>query len=485
MDNFINGKKHAPEKLGDVLILGLGKSGSIAAHYCVGLLGSRVDSVTIYGGKSNEAALAQAQVFEAAGAKLVFDSEDVQGSYDLCIVSPGISEFCGFYLAAKQASAEVISEVEFAWRESDADSVWIALTGTNGKTTTTALTAHILKECGYKASAVGNIGDTCLEAVEEGETQVYVAEVSSYQLASTIRFAPDAAVLLNITPDHVKWHQGFENYVAAKMKVLDNLGEGVAVMDATNDVVRAKVREIRAMDESDRIAYIPMGAEPGIATDMRERCGSANAAFLDPESQMLVVAFNGVENRLCLRTELQIVGEHNVSNALAAASAALAIGADPEDVASGLRSFASLEHRIEPCGAVSGVEFFNDSKATNVDATLKAFAAFDPRKPIVLLGGRDKGTELDDLVRAAEANCKLVICYGEAGERFAQAFEGSQVQVRTAAGMRQAFDLAVSEAKQGDIVLLSPACASFDEFSCFEERGDVFKSYVSELEGDR
>ena len=209
MTEFVSGKKHAPASIGDVLVLGLGKSGSIAARYCLGLLGSRVASVTVYAGASNEKARVQAAEFSQAGAQVLFDTEEVRGSFDLCIVSPGISEFSDFYLAAKAASREIISEVEFAWRESAADSVWVAITGTNGKTTTTALCAHILNECGFGASAVGNIGDTCLEAVAQGETQVYVAEVSSYQLASTVLFAPDAAVLLNITPDHVKWHHGF------------------------------------------------------------------------------------------------------------------------------------------------------------------------------------------------------------------------------------------------------------------------------------
>ena len=485
MTEFVSGKKHAPASIGDVLVLGLGKSGSIAARYCLGLLGSRVASVTVYAGASNEKARVQAAEFSQAGAQVLFDTEEVRGSFDLCIVSPGISEFSDFYLAAKAASREIISEVEFAWRESAADSVWVAITGTNGKTTTTALCAHILNECGFGASAVGNIGDTCLEAVAQGETQVYVAEVSSYQLASTILFAPDAAVLLNITPDHVKWHHGFENYIQAKMKLLSNLGGGVAVMDAVNDVVRAKVRELRAIDAKDRFPYIPMGAEPGICCDMRARCGSENAAFLDPHDQSLVVAFDGREMRLCKKDDLQIVGEHNVSNALAAASAAIAVGAPADGVARALRNFASLEHRIEPCGCVDGVEYFNDSKATNVDATLKALAAFDPRKPIVLLGGRDKGTDLADLVAVAEKNCKAVVCYGEGGPRFEQAFVSSKIPVYSAPGMKQAFDLAADMAAEGDIVLLSPACASFDEFSCFEERGCVFKSYVEQRKGSR
>lgn len=168
-----------------------------------------------------------------------------------------------------------------------------------------------------------------------------------------------------------------------------------------------------------------------------------------------------------------------MSNALAAASAAIALGADDAGVRAGLTSFTSLEHRIEACGSIRGIACYNDSKATNVDATLKALAAFDPRKPIVLLGGDDKFTSLDELVAAAQVHCKSVVCFGAAGARFLQAFEHATIPVYHAGRMEEALDCALSHAQEGDIVLLSPACASFDEFSCFEERGDVFKDLVS------
>lgn len=487
-ENIMEGTKHAPARLGRVLVLGLGKSGTVAARYCLQQLGSRVESVTVYAGTATQASTALGEELVQSGARVLFGVEGVQGAYDVCIASPGISQFGAFYRAAEEASREVVSEVEFAWRESAASSKWVAVTGTNGKTTTTALCAHLLRECGMNAAAVGNIGDTCLEAVAVGRTDVYVAEVSSYQLASTHAFAPEVAVLLNITPDHVAWHEGYDNYIAAKMKVLDNLtaSRGVAVLDATNDIVRDKVRELRMLASAERgFSYVPLGAKPGITTDMRAACGSDNAAFVREDDGMLIVALNGFQHDLCTASQLQIPGAHNVGNALAAAAAALAIGAPADGVRRGLRSFKTLEHRIEACGTVSGVEFYNDSKATNVDATLKALAAFAPRKPIVLLGGRDKGTALDVLVRTAGEHCKSVVCYGEGGPRFQEAFAQSDLPVHAAAGMRQAFDLAVSLAGPGDIVLLSPACASFDEFSCFEERGDTFKGYVRDLAAER
>ena len=222
----------------------------------------------------------------------------------------------------------MVSEVEFAWRESSVDSRWVAITGTNGKTTTTSLTAHVLASAGIAAVACGNIGDACITAVAEGSADVYVAEVSSYQLASTCRFAPDVAVLLNITPDHVKWHRTLENYAQAKYKVLANLDRagGVAVLDAVNDVVReGQVKRLRALTREERgFDYVPVGCAAGLSASMRDACGSENAAFLDDGT--LRVDFRGEEHRLMPAADLRIKGEHNASNALAAASACLALG---------------------------------------------------------------------------------------------------------------------------------------------------------------
>lgn len=470
--------------MGDVLVLGLGKSGAASADYCLDLLGDRVKSVTIAAGARNEGASARAKERQARGARVVWGEGPIEGSFDLCIASPGISEFSAFYQSARAASAEIVSEVEFAWRESAADARWVAVTGTNGKTTTTSLIEHILVGAGLRARAVGNIGDTCIGAVAHDAPSVFVAEVSSFQLASTVDFAPNVAVLLNITPDHVTWHKTLDNYVAAKMKVLANLPQtpgAVAVLDATNDTVRARVRELAAMDPAKRgFSYIPVGTAAGLEGDMRAACGSDDAAFVRASDSMLVVARGSEEIELCRVSDLQIPGAHNVGNALHAAACALALGVPAADVAAGLRTFTSLEHRIEACGEARGIAFYNDSKATNVDATLKALAAFEPRKPIVLLGGTDKMTDLAELVSQAEAHCTAVVLYGASRDRFAEAFAGAALPVYTADRMADALDEAVSHAAQGDIVLLSPACASFDEFNGYEERGRVFKKLVAD-----
>lgn len=478
-------RKDAPEQLGNVLVLGLGKTGLAVCDYCLDQK-ERIASLTVAAGAATEAAREAAERLRERGACVVFDTTAFTEHYDLCIASPGISQFSDFYQNAAAHADEVISEVEFAWRESPRDSVWVAITGTNGKTTTTALCAHLLQAAGKDAVAVGNIGDTCIEAVRKGEADHFVAEVSSYQLASSVRFAPQVAVLLNITPDHIKWHKSFEAYCAAKQRIYANLSSsgGVAVMDATNDVVRGYIKEIKRVPACERgFSYIPLGTASGIASSMICGCGSENAAFMD--GSLLTVDFDGTQVSLVSADELQIPGEHNISNALAAASAALALGCEAQAIREGLRSFAPLEHRIEACGNVAGIACYNDSKATNVDATLKALAAFGERKPIVLLGGDDKGTSLDVLVDEASAHCKAVVCYGAAGPRFFEAFATSTLPHYAASGMEEAFDVALGLGEAGDIIVLSPACASFDEFSCFEERGDIFKALVSKRAGER
>lgn len=482
-NSFDTSKKWAP-LLGKVLILGLGKSGQAASEYCANLLGSRVTSLTVAAGKCSDESQAFAQNLTKAGVRVAFDTFDFAESYDLCIASPGISEFSDFYQHAKAHAHEVISEVEFAWRESDINAKWIAISGTNGKTTTTALTAHLLQTCGLKAHAVGNIGDTCLEAVALGDTEYYVAEVSSYQLASTSRFAPDVAVLLNITPDHIKWHKSFESYCQAKKKIFAHCtSRQTVVLDATNDIVREYVRDFRARSTQDTPLVIPLGTADGIYSSMVERCGHDNAAYCD--GGWLTVVQKGTTHRFVQADSLQIKGEHNIINALAATVAAFALGADKSSLACGLTSFAPLEHRIEPCGIIEGVRCYNDSKATNVDATLKALAAFGEERPCVLLGGDDKGTDLSELVDQAEKHCKSVVCFGAAGPRFYEAFRHAKLPVYRAQTLESAFDEALAHTESGDIVILSPACASFDEFSCFEERGEVFKALVASRSKER
>lgn len=492
----MEGYRFARLSLGRVAVLGLGVSGSAVVAYlletperCLGL--------TVFVGQADPASDA-VQALCARGVDVRF-GEQVEGEFDLCIASPGIPETGAFYQSACGACGQVISEVEFAWRESRADSLWIAVTGTNGKTTTTALIAHLIDAAyqagaqrphhGFRVETCGNIGTPCIDAVAaanaSGEASVFVAEVSSYQLASTKRFAPNIGVFLGISPDHLTWHGSFDAYATAKWRMLEHMERngGVAIIDATNDCAREQCKRLRTAQSIPEFSYVPLGTKAGITGDMRKACGAQNAAFKALDGT-LTLASGNQEVQLCNADDLAIKGTHNVVNALAAAAAAYAAGVDPFIIAQALPTFSALEHRIEPAGQVNSVQFFNDSKATNVDATLVAVASFEPGSVVVMLGGRDKLGPLDELVAACNQYAKAVVLFGEARERFAEAFQTACPHVATVSSFDEAFRTACTLAKAGDSVLLSPACASFDEFSCFEERGEHFKELVRNLTAD-
>ena len=384
------------------------------------------------------------------------------------VASPGIPEHCAFAEAARACATEFIGEPEFAWRESPAR--WLAITGTNGKTTTTTLTRDLLLAAGEDAVAVGNIGNLAIgEVAGRTPSRWFVAELSSFQLAESVRLHPHAGALLNVTPDHIKWHGSLENYALAKEQMFANMDEGdLAVVSCEDDWCRASIARLEARGL--RVAHLSVAGDPG----------TPSAAFC--ADGQLVVRVDGHEHPLVTADELSIRGPHNVQNALAASALALWAGAPVARVRAGLVAFSPLEHRIEPCGELDGVHFVNDSKGTNTDAVEKALGAFEPRRIVLLMGGTDKGTDLTSVAREAGSRAHAVVCYGEAGERIARAVEDAAqgAQVLRAAHMADALEVACGVARAGDTVLLSPACASFDEFSGFDERGRVFKRLVAE-----
>lgn len=458
--------------LGRVCVLGMGVSGTACARFLLEALSSGedvVDGFVIYAGADTGPNREAARSFIEAGVEVRLGTEEVEGPFDLCVASPGISQLSGFYRSAAAACGDIVSEPEFAYRISPEH--WVGITGTNGKTTTTALTAHLLAGCGIAARAVGNIGDPCIAAVREREPGSYlVAELSSYQLASSSRLSPEAAVLLNITPDHLAWHGTHEAYVEAKMRLFGNLSpDSLAIVDVDDEGGAACADSLMGRGGV-RLLRIT-------APDSPEEEGSAAVR----DGRLRVWLPGGGPMDLGPVSNLVVKGAHNMVNALAAGAAALQCGADPAGIEAALATFQPLEHRIEPCGVKDGVRYFNDSKATNTDAVGKALTAFPTDPLIVLLGGHDKGTDLTDLVHACSRSCKAVVCFGEAQERFVGAFEGSGLQVLRAPHLREALLAARDIAEPGDVVLLSPACSSFDEFSGFEERGSVFKGFVNGL----
>ena len=431
--------------LGDVCVLGLGKTGEGIATYLADLPRERVSSITLYGGAKSAEGEATRALTER-GVRVVVGTEEVEGHYDLTIASPGIPEHSAFMHNAQACSDEVIGEPEFAWRESP--DRWLAITGTNGKTTTTTL-------------ATG-------EVAGRPQDRWFVAELSSFQLAETRYLHPRAAALLNVTPDHLKWHGSLERYAQAKERAFANLGPNdLAVVSNEDEWCRAAI--VRLEERGLRVAHVQVSGDPGTPC----------AAFV--RDGRLIVRLDGVEIDLVDAADLKIRGDHNIQNALVAAALVLEVGADADAVRQGLRAFAPLEHRIEPCGERDGVHFVNDSKATNTDAVEKALGAFEPGTVVLLAGGTDKGTDLTTTAELASRVSRAVVCYGEAGERIAQAMEAASgpAKVLRAQHMADALQVACAQAQPGDTVLLSPACASFDEFSGFEERGRVFKQLVA------
>ena len=460
----------ASQLLGDVVVLGLGKTGNCAAAYLASLPKDRVTSVTLYGGARSTMG-DQARELEARGVRVICGTEKIEGSYDLAVVSPGIPENSAFFLSAQAHAREVIGEPELAWRESPAN--WIAITGTNGKTTTTLLTTELLQAGGYAAKAVGNVGTVATgEVAARADAEWFVAELSSFQLATAHQFHPRVACLLNVTPDHLEWHGSMEAYAAAKERVYAQLTpQDLAVISAEDEWCRAVADRLE--QRGLRVCRVSVHAE----------LDGACAAFV--RDGRLVVRLDGVEHTLVSAQNLSIHGEHNVQNALFAATVAVELGITDDAVSHGLLSFRPLEHRIEPCGTVAGVQYVNDSKATNVDSVEKALTAFVPGKVIVLLGGHDKGTTLVTLAHAVSSRCKAAVCYGEAGPRIAEALrveDGDMgLVVKEAPHMEQALYVARDLAQEGDVVLLSPACSSFDEFTSYQHRGQRFKELVANL----
>jgi UDP-N-acetylmuramoylalanine--D-glutamate ligase len=363
-------------------------------------------------------------------------------------------------LAALATDAPVISELELAYLVSAAPIV--AVTGTNGKTTTTALIAHLLTVAGTPAEAVGNIGSPALAAARTmGADGVLVIECSSFQLAFTREFRPRVAVLLNISPDHIDWHGSIEAYTADKARVFAMQGSGDTAIVDVDDPGSAEVAMRGGFGGADLVRVSTRGQ------------GDARV-----EDGFLVVELAGERTELVPVGDLMIKGAHNVSNALAAAAAALVLGASPEHVRTGLRTFAPIEHRLEPIATVAGVRYVNDSKATNPDAVLKALTAFDEDPLTVLLGGRNKGNDFGELAHACADRCRLSVLYGESRPELEKAFRQARAPYLVASGMLEALAAASAAALPGEVVLLSPACASFDEFTDYEDRGRRFASAV-------
>jgi UDP-N-acetylmuramoylalanine--D-glutamate ligase len=338
----------------------------------------------------------------------------------------------------------------------------ICITGSNGKTTTTSLIGHILETAGLPVQVAGNIGTPLISRVDiTSDASFTVVEASSFQLEFISTFRPNIAVLLNITPDHLDRHGSIEAYAATKARMFENqLPEDSAVINADDNVAPH---------------YAPTG--PRVFWFSREKRVVKGCYVRGDE---IVFRCDGGETVLLNRKAVGLRGSHNMENVLAAASAARLAGVEPAAIAEGVRTFAGVEHRIEYVATIGGVEYFNDSKATNVDATLKALDAF-PGNVLVILGGKDKGSDYKILRQTLRSRARMAILIGSAADKIEADLAGV-IPVERVQTLERAVETASQFAKPGDVVLLAPACASFDQFENYEHRGRVFKQLVRELE---
>ena len=432
MDNYKNKK---------ITVFGLARSG-IAAAKKLASLGAEVFITDIKPtSEFDSAALEELQKLKI-DLELGGHSLKAIEAAELIVVSPGIHLDIPMLEEAKRRDIPSISEIELAYQLFSKP--MITVTGTNGKTTTTTLIGELLKAGGKRVAVAGNIGSPLVE-VNDSSLDYIVAEISSYQLETIIKFKPWISVILNIQPDHLERHKTMEEYIRQKSRVFMNQNsDDYVIFNLDDPEVARMVKKSKAK---------PVG-------------------FTKSKPEIITMS----------PSEIKIPGKHNLENSLAAAQAAYLCGVDKQTVAEVLRTFPGVEHRIEFVSEINGVEFYNDSKATNPDAALVALETFRERGIILILGGRDKGVALDTLSQKVKEGVNAVVLIGEATQRFNKALKkAGYTNVHLTGSMEEAVNISSGLAKSGNVVLLSPACASFDMFSNFEERGRMFKDAVKML----
>ena len=434
-----------------VLVLGAAKSGVASANF----LAARDHSVVL-ADKSAEPSLPYALDERVERA---FGREDVallDGVTEI-ILSPGVPMTIPLLQEAAARGIRITGEIELAYRH--LKGTIIAITGSNGKSTTTALIGEILKIAGRQPIVAGNIGEPLIAALDEQRPRTYVLELSSFQLEAVDTFRANVALLLNITPDHMDRYPNFDAYAAAKYRIFRNQQSG--------DTAIVNVSDRREGARDSRVRQWRFSAAKPVE----------HGAWLDGDTMVTNV---GGETRRIPRASLKLQGQANVENALAAWLAARAVGVDDMDVQIAFGTFAGLPHRMVLVREVDGVRYVNDSKGTNVDATLASLEGFDEGRVILILGGKDKAGEFERMRDLVKAKARTVLTIGSAAPKVASALEGS-TEIVPAGDMKHAIEWARANAKAGEIVLLSPACASFDQYRNFEHRGEHFEELVNAL----
>ena len=378
------------------------------------------------------------------------------------VKSPGIPDTVPLLQQARQRGIGVIGEIEFAGRYTQAPC--ICITGSNGKTTTTLLTHHLLASAGLKAGLAGNIGQSFARQVLAGRHEVYVLEISSFMLDTMYAFRAHIAVLLNITPDHLdRYAYDFGNYVASKFRILQNMGPADVFI---------------TWPESPAIGQELARREPLLPEFLAISLQKAYPEGACLLNGMLQAAANGRHFSLP-QSQLPLAGTHNALNPMAALLVGLSMGLSPEELHAGLQSFRNAPHRLEEVGRINGIRFINDSKATNVESVYYALGSFT--EPLVLImGGVDKGNDYSQIDEQVRRQVRVLICLGKDNEKLKKHFSGRVPVLLETQDVRQAVQLALAHARPGQAVLLSPACASFDLFKNYEDRGNQFRDAVEQ-----
>lgn len=444
-----------------VLIVGLGRSGIAAAQAMI-RLGA---DVSIQDSKKEETVdRSLVSFFKTKGAVCYFDDvpKDM-GVFDMVILSPGVNPELPFIQEAMAKGAEVTGELEIAYRIGRGN--FVAITGTNGKTTTTTLTGEIFEAAGRKTHVVGNIGTAVIsESLDAGEDDWLVTETSSFQLETTRYFKPRISAILNITPDHLNRHHTMKAYAEAKGKIFANQSADGFL------IVNREDRLCMELAKSAKARVVPFSSERELPF---------GAFVKDGE---IIIRDDVCDHPICRTDELKIIGKHNVENALAAAAVSFFAGIPEEIIGETVRGFGGVAHRLEFCAEVDGVKYYNDSKGTNTDATLIALNAIG--KDIILIAGGDaKGQNFDGLAEEFGGRVKALVLLGRDAYMIKDAAEKAGfTAVYGCRNMDECVLTAHEIAEPGDTVLLSPACASWDMYDNFEQRGDHFKDCVRRLE---
>ena len=377
----------------------------------------------------------------------------------LIIKSPGIPDKAPIMQKAASLGIPVCDEIEFAFRNTDAKI--IAVTGTNGKTTTTLLTYHLMKEAGFNVGLAGNVGFSMARQVAARHFDWYVLEISSYQLDGTESFKPEVGILLNITPDHMdRYDYNMQNYVNSKFRLIENLTKQEHFIYYADDEVITKEIQTRSVVP----AQVPVSLKSRSTVHYNGRD----------------MVFDLKEKFSINQSDTTLKGPHNLINTMAAVSAVYLAGAPLDAIRSGLKTFVNAPHRLESVGVIKGVEFVNDSKATNVDSVVYALGSYE--KPLIwIAGGIDKGNDYNLIKDAVRQKVRALICLGKDNEKLKKAFGDVVPVIKETQSVKDLVKMSLELAKEGDVVLLSPACASFDLFKNYEDRGDQFRNAVKEL----